>query len=74
MLLLTVRFQEDDLDYAWEEELDNDLAGATASNASRPEEAESVEYTGYTSYAGMVMVALGLIVGILLVNNWRFQL
>lgn len=72
MPALSIRFQEEDLEvfYAWEEELENDLEAATGSNASVPDgTGPSVSDAGI----GMVLVALGVIAGILLVDNWRFR-
>ncbi len=69
MPALCIRFQEEDWFFAWEEELENDLETATGSDASFPDGAAPFS-SGV--YPVVLLIVLGVIVGILLVSDWRF--
>lgn len=69
MPALCIRFQEEDRFFAWEEELENDLETATGSDASFPDGAAPFS-SGV--YPVVLLIVLGVIVGILLVSDWRF--
>lgn len=72
-LMVYVSEEEMELEYLWEEELENDLETATGSNLSGEKGTMGAEGSMGPVWGGMVMLSIGVIVGVLLVTNWRFS-